>query len=116
MAVFSTVSIDQDPRPYVRSVQKLPPQLSDYSTVGQTDGTYTCDPADYGKLFEVTCYGGSFLVAGGSSISGYEGRVLAPGAVLQVVFDETYPDISYKEATGATFSSSIFLTICRVSV
>ncbi len=115
MTIFYTKHIDQDAQPYSASVECKPPALAHESTNAATSGTYTCASASYGKLHEVTCTGGTFVLVSGGSVSGKAGKLLAPGASHFVRFDSTLPTLSYKELSGAAFSATVGLTIVVVS-
>lgn len=115
MSIFGTKSMSQDPQPYSASVECKPPVLAHESTNAETSGTYTCASANYSKLHEVTCTGGTFVIVAGGSVSGKAGKLLAPGASHFVRFDATSPTLSYKELSGAAFSATVALTVVVVS-
>jgi hypothetical protein len=115
MNIFGTKSMAQDPQPYSASVECKPPILAHESTNAATSATYTCASTDYGKLHEVTCTGGTFVVVSGASVSGKAGKLLASGASHFIRFDGTYNTLSYKELSGAAFSATVALTIVIVS-
>lgn len=82
-----------------------------------TSDTYTCAEADYGKLHKITCVGGTFLFKGGTgspTISSQSGTAIAPGGVEFVRFSAEWNKLAIAEATGAAFSSTVFLNICKV--